>query len=81
MVGRTARRLALQEHRAFDTRSLVMEARWMLETCMLAVVQSLPVRRCLKVVCKVARPTGSMKSLPFRILGVSDLGVAYQTQR
>jgi hypothetical protein len=40
MVGLIVRRLALQEHLALDTRSLVMEARWMLETCMLAVVRS-----------------------------------------
>jgi hypothetical protein len=40
MVGRTARRLALQEHRALDTRSLAMEARWMLETCMLTGLES-----------------------------------------
>ena len=51
MVDLTVRMLALQEHFALDIRSLVMEARWMLETCMLAVVQSLPVYRRLKVVC------------------------------
>jgi hypothetical protein len=58
MVDLTVRRLALQEHLALDTRSLVMEARWMLETCMLAVVQSIPVYRCLKVVCIGGTPVG-----------------------
>lgn len=57
MVGLTVRRLALQEHVALDTRSL-MEARWMLETCMLAAVQSLPVYRCLEVVCIGGTPVG-----------------------
>jgi hypothetical protein len=51
MVGPTVRRLALQEHLALDTRSLVMEARWMLETCMFGSGSDLPVYRCLKVVC------------------------------
>ena len=75
------RRLALQEHVVLDTRSLVMEARWMLETCMLAVVQSPPFYRCLKVVCIGGTPVGVSRIVTVRLLGVSGLRVAYQIQR
>jgi hypothetical protein len=48
---------------------------------MLAVVQSPPFYRCLKVVCIGGTPVGVSRIVTVRLLGVSGLRVAYQIQR